>query len=930
VADVFISYSRKDKVFVQHLAAALEQRGRDAWIDWDDIKPAENFMDAIYAAIEEAQTFVFIISPDSVESVVCGRELGHALKHNKRLIPLVFKDAPADKVPPALNVLNWIHLSTAEELETGVTQLIAACDADLVWIRMHTRLLVRAQDWQTKQRNASLLLSGDDLRDAENLVSLSSGKQPSLTELQQGYVLVSRQQATRLQRTRLIAATVALITALALATLAFWQYRVANEGRRVATAQRLAAEANRVRDESPQLSLLLGVEAQQITRREGEPPVAEASSALMKTLGQFGGWPLRGHTTQIRAVQFSSDSAWLVSSSSDSIQLWKLADAATLATPIALFGQDELPVSLSPDGRWMATVAAGRVNLWDLRASEPQVKPARLAVGDAMWTRFSPDGHWLACEGSAAVHLYRTDAFPDGALATLIFPKGRTSPIAFARLGAELVIGGEDGELESWELAQKPPKKNSSARVANGIARLEPSEDGRWILVITEDGGTLLLDCAGPTKMLPVRLSTTLKPERAVFSPDGHWLAIAGRGEPTADLFDLREAGQRELHPILQSGHSDRISELVFTADSQKLVTGSDDGTARVWDLSGRSTCPTVLRGHAEGVFSIAGSPDSQLLATGGRDDTIRVWNLKASDPSAASTVLRGLESVWAGPNFGVDLVAFSPDGRWLVGRGYEDTLRLWTVQSGRFATALPLKAAWDDSNALKQITRVAWSVSRLEGSTAWVKTAAMKDAKAAPPWKPSGREQVSPSGKWQLTRQGDHAELRETARPGLVARLPINTYATVRISKDERWLAANGSGKGVQLWDLTSPEREPHALEGHIAPVNNFEFSPDGKRLATLSSDALMVWDVDEKGEPIRLDSDLHRKTSDLAFSEDSRWLGVETTEGPHVWPLDSAALFGLAQRAVARNLTRAEWNQYFGSKSYRTTFDFPDAGRR
>src|SRR5207253_10461542 len=59
--EVFISYSRKDTDFVRRLDEALKSRGREAWVDWEDIRPTEEWMQAIYAAIEGADTFIFVL-----------------------------------------------------------------------------------------------------------------------------------------------------------------------------------------------------------------------------------------------------------------------------------------------------------------------------------------------------------------------------------------------------------------------------------------------------------------------------------------------------------------------------------------------------------------------------------------------------------------------------------------------------------------------------------------------------------------------------------------------------------------------------------------------------------------------------------------------------------------------------------------------------
>ena len=65
MADVFISYSRNDRDFVHRLHDALTKSNRDTWVDWEGIYPTEEWMDKVRSAIDSAQAFVFLISPDS-------------------------------------------------------------------------------------------------------------------------------------------------------------------------------------------------------------------------------------------------------------------------------------------------------------------------------------------------------------------------------------------------------------------------------------------------------------------------------------------------------------------------------------------------------------------------------------------------------------------------------------------------------------------------------------------------------------------------------------------------------------------------------------------------------------------------------------------------------------------------------------------------
>jgi hypothetical protein len=69
MSDVFISYSSLDIDFVRYLFDQLTARDRQPWADWQDIPPTADWLAEIYRGIEAADSFLFIISPDSVAFV---------------------------------------------------------------------------------------------------------------------------------------------------------------------------------------------------------------------------------------------------------------------------------------------------------------------------------------------------------------------------------------------------------------------------------------------------------------------------------------------------------------------------------------------------------------------------------------------------------------------------------------------------------------------------------------------------------------------------------------------------------------------------------------------------------------------------------------------------------------------------------------------
>jgi Tfp pilus assembly protein PilX len=241
--EVFISYSRKDKEFVRRLDEELKRRDREAWVDWEGIPPGDTWEKTIYGAIEATHTFIFVLTPDSIASEVCGREIAHAAANNKRLVPIVHRDVVADSVPKSLRELNWIFYRDSDDFEKATDTLISALDTDLKWIRAHTRLLTRAIEWDANGRNNSFVLRGEDLRSGERwLAEAGAQKERQPTPLQTEFIITSRKAAARRQRIISAAVSFALILSIVLTVIALTQCHQAVEQKNIALSNARKAE----------------------------------------------------------------------------------------------------------------------------------------------------------------------------------------------------------------------------------------------------------------------------------------------------------------------------------------------------------------------------------------------------------------------------------------------------------------------------------------------------------------------------------------------------------------------------------------------------------------------------------------------------------------------------------------------------------------
>jgi len=156
-------------------------------------------------------------------------------------------------------------------------------------------------------------------------------------------------------------------------------------------------------------------------------------------------------------------------------------------------------------------------------------------------------------------------------------------------------------------------------------------------------------------------------------SPDGKRI-VTGSRDKTARIWDA-ESG-REL--LVLGGRAGKIWSVAFSPDGRRVATANDDGAARIWDAATGREC-VKLTGHGKWVRGVAFSPDGKLAATASDDNTARIWN---PDTGWQVRAFEGHE----GP---VTCVCFSPDGRQVATASRDRTARIWDVATGRQILAM-------------------------------------------------------------------------------------------------------------------------------------------------------------------------------------------------------------------------------------------------
>jgi hypothetical protein len=156
-------------------------------------------------------------------------------------------------------------------------------------------------------------------------------------------------------------------------------------------------------------------------------------------------------------------------------------------------------------------------------------------------------------------------------------------------------------------------------------------------------------------------------------SPDGT-LIVTGHNDATVRLWDVSTGS---LRAVLRD-HTQPVRVVAYSPNGLLIASGGGDETTgedsaiRLWDANTQSLFAT-LPGHTGAVTALAFSPDGSLLASAGLDNTVRLWNVASAAPG---TVLSGYTQP-------VRALAFSPDGTWLASAGDQGIIALWEVGPG-------------------------------------------------------------------------------------------------------------------------------------------------------------------------------------------------------------------------------------------------------
>lgn len=294
----------------------------------------------------------------------------------------------------------------------------------------------------------------------------------------------------------------------------------------------------------------------------------------------------------------------------------------------------------------------------------------------------------------------------------------------------------------------------------------------------------------------------------ADYSPDGSHLASIGY-DGTVIVWDVATGRELLRLPGTSEPNDFVTTKRITYSPNGKLLIACDRNQVNFYDPISGSLLKTLI-GHKAYVTSIAISTDGKRIASGGLDGSVIIWDVSSGDPLLQLP----------GHADAIEEVTFSPDGKWLVTAGDDTALRIWDVMTG---------------DMLQQYTDFTGVVVGVTFSPDGQQLAFSDDSLHV--W------QFDP----ETTKDGNPIKSRE------VFTIPVASPGS--FSADGKVLAGSGgsdtSGIVIKLWDAATG-RELLTLAGQ-KDVKGLAFSPDGKSLASTSSDGtIRIWSLSPGEEQI------------------------------------------------------------------------------
>ena len=567
---------------------------------------------------------------------------------------------------------------------------------------------------------------------------------------------------------------------------------------------------------------------------------------------------LEGHAEGINAIALTSDGTRIISASDDhTLKVWDLQTGSLLLT---LTGHTGIvtAVTIASDGSYLISGAWDHtLRVWDLQTGQ-ETQQFQEKTGVVTDIAIAPNGHRFVSAAGIGTQSDSSDVdrlklwdLEDGT--EIVSLRGHTGPVDSVTItpDGQYVISGAGSTL---------------MQPSDETIRIWESETG-------QEAG-VLAGHTGPIKALAV-------------SPDGQHLISAGGGrhtdgfgQTTNNVLHIWNLDKRtQLHTL--RGHLEQsIDAVTMTPDGKFLISGASG--IKVWDLQTRQEVASLPEAGGQGGVAI--TPDCRYLVTGSSNGTLKIFDFSLlmeqaqpyrNSPSFSSqelqksahpqnTVAVMPDRHTATPHTArINAISITPNGQFAVTASDDGNLNIWNLYTRTLCLTLR------------------GQVGRIKAMMAL----------------PDNRRIVFAAEDMTL-RIWDIQDEREV----LQLDNPVRWVPILTVSPNGRWLVSASTSRKVagllRIWDLERGKEHLTINVDPVFPIDKVVMTPDGKRVIAglMTQDKLYQWDL-ETGAELATFQSLDRFDAALTVTPDGKHLISAAKENGRLTLWDLATVMEVAQ---------------------------------
>jgi WD40 repeat protein len=471
----------------------------------------------------------------------------------------------------------------------------------------------------------------------------------------------------------------------------------------------------------------------------------------------------------------------------------------------------------------------------------------------------SPDGHWLLAGGSDKV-VWRWDLrHPDQGAVQLYCHDKQVNAIAISPDSNWVASGGDDKRVI---LARLDNRAVGGGRQA--VALVGAAATGAWPSLIgvhplVTGRGSAFDFLEHEHRVFALAFTHNAKPGEKT------WL-VSGSEDKTARLWDLNEISQGNLKHSsgVLCGHDGWVNRLAITRDDAWIVTGSPDKTVRCWDLR-TGLERFVLRGQENTPRGLAVSIDRDKgwAAVISEDGSARVWDFRTANPPRADHTLFGhTDTIFA--------AAIDPDTGWAVTGGADETVRLWNLNAASVTHGgQPLHPTHQDWVTAAAISPKWIVTASANGEVHYWDRGRRADAVPALGLALDGHKDGvhalalidnlvvtgSDDGTaciWDLGQKDPRTSPLHFPQADSQDPRPKSWIRAVAISPNRKLVLTGCYDHKAYLWNVANGSFV-HAFGKHTGPVTGVGFVKDDQVVTASADGTALLWRIPDPGEPIQ-----------------------------------------------------------------------------